>query len=255
MPQGFSGVGLVHSHIRTVTGGKGIGTFWGNCPQLKVDFTPNAVERNESMTTARAPYRRMTQATQGSITLVTDEFNKKNVANTLLARVDEVAAGGSVNHTWPTGAVVSDVLSTPDKNPQSVVVTDSSGSPKTLLLNVNYTLDAFSGNVKLTDLTTGGPFVQPFKAAYTKGAVSVIAGLAVPAPELWFAIAGINADSGLPFAADIYRVRVDVAKTFSWINSEYQDFELSGSLLQDSTKVANAVGGQFYSIALPSTHE
>lgn len=255
MTQGLSGVGLVTSHKRTVAGGKGIGAFWGNCPKVELAFSPNSVERNESMTVARSPHRRMTQATSATLTLVTDEFNKKNVAQTLLAKVDEVAAGGVVAHTCPTGALVGDVLAAPDMNITSVTVTDSTGSPKTLALNTNYTLDAFSGHVTLTDITTGGPYVQPFKINYTKGQVSVIAGMAVAAPELWVAIAGTNADNGKRFHADIYRVRMDIAKAVQFINSEYQDFELTGSALLDSTKAVDAIGGQVFRMGLPFDHD
>jgi hypothetical protein len=257
MTQGFSGVGLITSHKRTTAGAKGIGTFWGNCPRYEIQMTPQAVERNSSMDVARSPLRRMTQATQAAVTIVTDEFNKKNVARATQGRIDEVADDPvtTVNKTHPTGAVVGDVLATDDLNINSLVVTDSSGSPKTLTLGVNYTADLFSGHVTLLDLTTGGPYVQPFKTANKKGAVSVISGLAVAAEELWIAFSGTNADNGLRCHQDTYRVRLDPASVLQFINSEYQDFELKGTALLDSTKLANSVGGQIFRIGLPSTHE
>lgn len=255
--QGFSGVGLVTSFTRTPSGLQGIGTRWGNCPKYDLAVTPNAVERNSSMEVSRSPLRRMVQATQLAFTVVTDEFNKHNVARACQGRIDEVAADAvtTINVTHETGAVVGSVLAVKDKNVTDVVLTDSTGSPKTLVLGTNYTYDAFSGEAVITDLTAGGPWVQPFKTAYKKGAVTVISGLAIAAPELWFSLSGTNADNGLRVHQDTYRVRLDPASLFSYLNNDYNDFELKGSALIDSTKQVSDVGGQIYRLALPSTHE
>lgn len=255
--QGFSGVGLVTSYTRMAGGLQGIGTRWGNCPKYDLAASPNAVERASSMETTRSPLRRMVQATQMAFTVVTDEFNKHNVARACQARIDEVAAdaGTTLNVTHDTGALVGSVLAVKDKNVNTVVITDSTGSPKTLVLGTNYTYDTFSGEAVLTDLTTGGPYVQPFKTAYKKGAVTVISGLAVSSPELWFSLAGTNADNGQRFHQDTYRVRLDPASLFAYLNADYNDFELKGSALLDTTKQVSDVGGQIYRLALPSTHE
>lgn len=257
MSQGFSGVGLTSQHTRTAGGLKGIGYDWGNCPKLEISFTPTSVERNESMTTTRSPLRRMTKATQAAITIATDEFNKKNFANANAGRVDEVAADTvtTINHTWPTGAIVGDVLAVPQTNINTQVITDSSGSPKTLVAGTHYEVDLFAGRIKLLDLTTGGPYVQPFKSAHKQGAVTVIAGLAIATTEVWISLAGTNADNGQRGVLDCYRVRLDPAKVFQFINEDYADMELSGSVLLDSTKQAAAVGGQFFKFSLPSTHD
>lgn len=256
MTQGFSGVGLVSAHLRTSGGAKGIGQQLGNCPNFEVQFTPNSIERNSSMDVTRAPLRRLTQATQGAVSITCDEFKKSNLQKFLQARLDEVAASGStINYTFPTGALVGDVLGVPQTNITTQVITDSTGSPKTLTAGVNYEADAFAGQIRILDLTTGGPFVQPFKSAHQQGAVTVVAGLSVPQVDYWLAIAGTNADNGSRGAGNFYRCRMDVAAAIKWINEGYQDFEWKGSLLQDTTKLSSAVGGQYYSWSMESTHE
>lgn len=257
MSQGFSGVGLVKSHKRTPAGAKGLGAEWGNCPKLDIALQPDSTERNSSMDTARSPLRRMTKRTSGTITAVTDEFKKKNIERAFFARVDEVAADAvtTINYTFPTGAIVGDVLGVPQTNINSQVITDSSGSPKTLVAGVNYEADNFAGDIKLLDLTTGGPYVQPFKSAHKQGAVSVVAGLAVASLEEWVTMAGTNVDSGQRGVLNCYRVRWDPAKVWQFINDDYADFELTGSVLQDTTKQAAAVGGQSFMFSLPATHE
>ena len=257
MTQGFSGVGRVNIHTRAGAGGKGIGRFVGNCPKLSIKFEPKSVERNESVTTNRAPNRRMTQATGAGIELVTDEFNKKNFALAMSARIDEIAADTvtTINETLPTGAAVGDVLSVAKRNINTLVVTDSTGSPKTLVLGTDYDVDLFSGDITILDLTTNGPFVQPFHAAYKQGAVTVLAGLSVASLEVWLALNGTNADTGQKGVLDTFRVRLDAAQVVDFINNDYQDFAINGAVLQDTTKVANSVGGQYFQFALPSTHE
>lgn len=256
MTQGFSGVGKVKSFTR-VNNQKGLGFEFGNCPKLEIRLNPVSVEKKSSMDTSRSTLRRMTQSTEGTISLACDEFNKRNVAAFFNARVDEVVADAvtTINHTCPTGAVVGDVLGVPQANVTSQVITDSTGSPKTLVAGTNYEQDAFSGDIKLLDLTTGGPYVQPFKSAHKQGAVTVIAGLAVPATEIWLGFAGTNADNGLRSGMDAYRVRLDPAQVFQFINEGYQDMEIGGSALQDPTKQIAAVGGQVFRVTLPSTHE
>lgn len=257
MSQGFSGVGLVNIHARTVGGAKGLGYFVGNCPKLSLKFDPKTVERNESMTTSRSPLRRMTQATSCSIELVTDEFNKKNFALATRGRVDEVAddAVTTINDVFPSGAVVGSILACSKRNINTLVVTDSTGSPKTLVLGTNYTVDLFSGDITIINLTVGAPYVQPFKAAFKQGAVTVMAGLAVPDSELWIAMNGTNADNGLKGMLDCFRVRLDPAQTMDFLNNDYNDFAINGSVLIDSTKLPAAVGGQNFQFSIPSTHE
>lgn len=257
MAAGFSGVGLVSVAPRLASGLAGIGRFLGNCPSLKVSHSPDSVERNESMTTARGPYRRMTKTTQATIELVCDEFSKDNLAMFLFGRVDTVAAGGTVAATafagGATTAKVGSVLLMPDKNVTAVVITDSTGSPKTLVAGVNYDLDAFNGSIRLLDITTGGPFVQPFKYAYTKGAVDVVSGLAVPDQELWLNMAGTNVDTGERGVFDAYRCRFTPTENMDLINNDYQDYTLKGSILLDSTKTNAGVGGQYYRFSVPTT--
>ena len=257
MTQGFSGVGLVNIHTRTATGGKGIGRFIGNCPKLSIKFNPKTVERNESMFTARSPLRRMTQATQAQIELVTDEFNKKNFALAVRGRIDEVVADAAttLNTVFPLGTVVGDVLSLGKYNVNTVVITDSTGAPKTLVAGVNYVVDLFSGDVSLIDLTVGGPYVLPLKGAFKQGAVTVMSGLAVADTELWISMNGTNADDGQKGVLDCYRVRLDPTQSIDFINNDYQDFAISGSVLIDGTKQASAIGGQNFAFAVPSTHE
>lgn len=250
---GFSGVGKVTLAPRLVSGLPGFGRFVGNCPKLDISFSPDAVERASSMDPSRGPLRRMTRATGAQIELVTDEFSKKNFALAVSGRVDAVAASGSaVTGQWLAGAAVGDTLFLPGKNVSNLVVTDSTGTPKTLASG-QYTLDAFNGSLVLNDITTGGAYVQPFKYSYDRGAVDVISGLVVVDQELWLNMAGTNVDTGERGVLDTYRVRFATADLVSYINSDYNDFTLKGTVLQDLTKQTADVGGNFFKFTVPTT--
>lgn len=251
---GFSGVGKVSLAERLVSGLPNVARAMGNCPGLTLTLTPNSVERNSSMDTARGPLRRMTTATQGALEVVCDEYLKANIVQFVFGRMDTVAAGGTVAATnFPTGAVVGSVLLMPDKNVSSVVITDSTGSPKTLVAGTNYELDAFNGSITILDLTTGGAYVQPLKYAYTKGAVDVVSGLVAADKEYHLNMAGTNADTGERGVLDAYRVRFSPAENIQFINAQYQDYTLRGSILQDSTKTASGVGGNYFKWSVPTT--
>jgi hypothetical protein len=252
---GFSGVGLVNLHRRTSSGGKGIGRFVGNTNKLDLAFDPKSVERASSMNVARAPLRRMTQSTGATLTLVTDESSKANWAWATHGRVDTVASDvGTLNEVLPTDLVAGDIVSVANKNINTLVVTDSTGAPVTLVVGVNYTVDLFSGDITIVDLDVeGDPVVQPLKAAYKKGAVDVIAGLSVPDKDYWITLNGVNADTGEAGVLDIFRVRFDPAKLLSFISTDYLDFELGGTALIDTTKQADDIGGQIFRFTVAST--
>lgn len=258
MTQGFSGVGKVTSYERTAGGLPGRGVFWGNCPKLTLSHTPNVVERNSSMSVERGPLRRMTQSTAAAIEVVCDEFNKANVSRSLLARVDDVAAQTAQTYTCPVSDVaIGDSLKLPHRNISNLVVKDStSGTAKTLPVTA-YELDSFDGSIVIKSLvpTGGGTITQPLKFEYDKGAVTVMAGLALPETEIWLGMSGVNADTGEPGVLDVFRVRFAVADVMDFINAEYQDFTLKGTVLQDTTRTTETVGGKYYQFTLPEDHE
>lgn len=257
MSAGFSGVGIVSIAPRLVTGFPGIAQDMGNCPSVKVAHSASPVERNSSRDTARGPNRRMPGNTAGAIEIVCDEYSKPNMVRFLFGRLDTVAAGAVVATTpfagGATTAVVGSVLLMPDKNVSAVVITDSTGAPKTLVAGVNYELDAFNGSIKLLDITTGDPYVQPFKYSYTKGAVDVISGLARADEEVWVNMAGTNVDTGERGVFDAYRCRFSATENWDLINEGYQDFTIKGAILQDATKTNAGVGGQYYKWSVPTT--
>jgi hypothetical protein len=170
-----------------------------------------------------------------------------------LGREDAVAANGTTaTYTFPVStAVVGNVFKLPYKNITVTAVKDSTGTPKTLP-PASYKVDAFDGSITLLDVTTGGAYVQPFKADYTRGAVAVLSGLASPEKEVWVGMSGINTDTGKAGVFDAFRVRFSVADVLEFINNDFQDYTLKGTVLADPVRLLGDVGGQYYSFTVPT---
>ncbi|WP_290889378.1 hypothetical protein [Arenimonas sp.] len=248
---GFSGQGKVWIGGRTV-GGNAEGLKWvGNAPAFSVALTEDVSERNESFSGARLPFRRATRAKQATIQVSFDEWNKENLARLLQATVTTVAAGAAVvGEVAPSGLVVGDKVILAGQNVSAVSVVDSTGSPKTLP-PASYELNAAAGSWELKDLTTGAPYVQPFKTTYTPGQRQVIAPFNSGNPEQWIRFEGVNTDDNTPVIVDLYRVRMSPTRELPLINDDFATFEVEGSVLVDSTKPSGGTLGQFGRIILP----
>jgi hypothetical protein len=245
---GFSGQGKVRVGTRLVTGLPGPSRWLGNASVFRLAQNEDTVERKESYTGNRLPNRRMTRGRGGELTITFDEYSKESMAWALLGATTALAGAGAVtNWVAPTGFVVGDTIILPDKNVSAVTVTDSTGSPKTLPSG-QYTLDAFAGTIELNDITTGGPYVQPFKVSYTAGAVNVIGGFKLLAPEVYVRLDGINTDDNSRVIVDVFRARLSPARQVDFISDDFADFELVGATLADLTRSTSSAGGQFYSI-------
>ncbi|MDO9094436.1 MAG: hypothetical protein Q8R98_04285 [Rubrivivax sp.] len=249
---GFSGQGKVLIGARQSNGLPGILRWIGNASVFRVAQNEDTVERSESYTGNRLPNRRMTRSRGGEITIVFDEFSPENMAIALLGQNTLVAAAAAVtNYGFPTGAVVGDSLIMPAKNVTAVTVVDSTGSPKTLVAGTNYELDAFAGRIDILNLTSGAPYVQPFKANFTPGAHNVQGAFKLLSTELYIRMDGINTDDNSRVICDVFRNRLSPARQLDLINEDFNDFELAGSVLADLTRSAASAGGQFYSLTTP----
>lgn len=245
---GFSGQGKIRVGTRLSTGLPGPSRWLGNASKFTLGQNEDTVERKESYTGNRLPHRKMTRGRGGELSITFDEWTHEGAAWALLGATTTVAAGAAVsNWVAPTGFVQGDTILLPHKNVSAVTVIDSSGSPKTLPTG-QYTLDAFAGSIELDDITAGGAYVQPFKVSYTPGAVSVIGGFKLLAPEIYVRLDGINTDDNSRVIVDVFRARLSPARQVDFISDDFADFELQGATLADLTRASNSAGGQFYSI-------
>jgi hypothetical protein len=249
---GFSGQGKVLIGTRNADGTPGLLAWLGNASVCTLTVEEDSEERNESYSGSRLPLRKLTRSRKGTLAMKFDEFTNDNMVLGLAASKTVVAPAGAVaGYAFPAGAAIGNFLVVPHKNVSAVALKDSTGAPKTLTLNTNYRLDAFAGSMELIDITTGGPFVQPFKADFTPGGYTKIGALNQAAVDRYIRFDGINTDDGSRIVADIYRARIKPIKEFVFIGDNYVDFEMEGTVLNDPTKLAASADGQFFSIVTP----
>ena len=216
----------------------------GNVAELKLSLKTDVLEHYESQSGQRALDHRMVKQKSATVNLTIEEFTKENLALALYGN-HVVGTGGTVT-AEPVGGdapVVGDRYFLAHPKVADLVVTDSAGTPATLVLGTHYTADTDFGAIQLLDVAS---FTAPFKASYAYGIATEIGIFTQALPERYLRLEGINTAQGnAKVLVELFGVAFDPLKEISFISDEYNKFELEGSLLADPTKPIDAVLGQF----------
>lgn len=214
-------------------------------PDLKVSLSVETIEHKESYSGQRLTDLQLIKSKDGEFSCTLEELSAENLELSLFGVTSSVTAGSVTAEVLPTGIAAGDTRLLANQFVSSVVIKDSSATPKTLPSG-QYTVHAGQGAIRFDDITAGGPYVQPFKVDYAYGAAKRSAMFRAPQPEVWLRFDGINtADGNKPIIVDLYRVVINPTKDLSLISDELQRFELSGRVLADVTKDASGPLGQF----------
>ena len=216
----------------------------GNVAELKLSLKTDVLEHYESQSGQRSLDNRMIKSKSATINLSIEEFTKENLALALYG-THVATASGTVTDEPIGGAVpvVGDRYFLAHPKVSTLVVKDSAGTPATLTLGTHYTADTDFGAIQFLD-TTG--LTAPFKASYAFGDVSEIGIFTQPLPERYLRLEGLNTAQGnAKVLVELYRVAFDPLKELALISTEYNKFDLEGSLLADATKPYDAVLGTF----------
>jgi len=249
----FRGQGRVFLGLRDASGNPKNLRYIGNVPELKIALEVTTLEHKESTSGQSLQDFRQDVGKKATASITMENFTKENMAMALRGTVNAISAGsaitGEVLGAGSTTAAVGDILVFAKRNASAVVIKDSTGSPKTLTANTNYKLNAVGGHIELLDLTTGGPFVQPFKADYTPGISNEVGLFTDSAKEYFLRFEGLNtANSNAPVVVDLFRFVMAPSKSMDLIIDELGKFPLDGSLLYDSARPSTGVLGQFGAI-------
>lgn len=248
----FSGRGKLYVYTRDTLGNPQAGRWVGNVPELKVAFSTERIVHMESYSGQNLQDVNIQKSTECSVSFILEDFSKENLALALYGTALSVSSGVAITAEKlggtpdVTSLAVGQSFVAAKRNGTSVVVKDSTGSPKTLTLNTNYTLDAASMTIVLTDVTTGGPFVGPLKVDYTPGASTEVGMFSATPVDLFLRFVGMNkVDSSKAVTVDLYRVSLDPTSDFNLLTEELSQMPLAGTALVDSTKASTASLGQF----------
>jgi hypothetical protein len=246
----FSGQGRVYIGARDSSGNPQGLSFVGNVPELKVSLSVETLEHQESTSGQRLTDLQLIKTKKGEFSCTLEELIAVNLSLALYGSTVEQTSGSVTAEALPNPTTVGSLYLLAKQNVSSVVVKDSSATPKTLPSS-QYSLNAKHGSLSITNKSTGGPYVEPFKIDYAYGTAQSTALFTQPLPERWVRFEGLNtADSNREVVIDLYRVAINPAKELSIITDELLKFELSGQVLADTLKPAAGDLGQFGRIVL-----
>ena len=223
--------------------------YLGNVPEGGLLFSTDVFTHSESTTGQRLEDLRIPRSKSAKISLTLEDFSKENLALALYGAASAIASGSVTNEALPTTLVAGDYVRTAKPNISALVVTDSAGTPATLTAGTHYEItSAVHGTIKFLNV---GTFTQPFKLAYSNAAASNVNMFTQSAQELWVKFDAIETVSGQNNKlVELYRVLFDPTSDLQLINSETGKLPLAGSALYDSSKVSDAVLGQFGRVVL-----
>lgn len=217
----------------------------GDVPSIEIALATETVDHFESQSGNRLQDGRLQLGKTAGITLQFGHWTRKNLALGLYGS-DAVIAPGSVSaEQLPADLVVGDVFKLRQQQISSLVLTDSAGTPANLVEGVDYEIvSAAHGTGRILNL---GAYIQPFLADYEYQGGTKIALFDSAPPELFLKVDGKNtAEAFAPILAELYRVVFDPIGSMQLIHNEgYGQLEMTGSVLYDASKAADAELGQF----------
>lgn len=184
----------------------------------------------------------------GTIETEMSDINKANARLMFSARVTEVAASTATAEVISAALpAVGDILTLRRGLATSVVIKDSTGSPKSLVAGVNYNLrdGGIFGSLDIVDITTGGPFVGPLKADYSYGAQSRATLLSAADEEYVLRFEGVSKANNARYLYEFWRAKFGQADKTDLISADVAKPKVTISLLADTSKTEDGEFGQF----------
>lgn len=166
--------------------------------------------------------------------------------------VAEVSATAVTGEVLPAALVAGDTVALGGANPHfnltAVVVHDSAGSPATLALTTDYTVDAPNGMIHIVNV---GSYVQPFTVNYSHQDPLILAALAAGQVERWVRFNGFNvANANKLVDVDMFRAQLAPTAAFDLLPDDIGTMSLKAKLLADLSRPVTDPRGQYFSVAL-----
>ncbi len=243
----FSGQGKVYIGTRDTSGNPQGLIYVGNVPKLVVSPTVTTIEHQEATSGQRLVDLQLITAKKAAFDCTLEELLPSNLALALYGTSNTVTGGTPVvGEALPSAPVLGSLYLLKGQNVTAVSIKDSTPTTPLTLPPAGYTVNGPGGSIVFNDITTGGPYVQPFKVSYTPGASTNVAMFTQPLPERWVRFEGLNTANGnSPVIIDLYRVSILPTKALDMISNALMSFDLTGETLADMTKSADATLGMF----------
>lgn len=217
--------------------------WFGNAPTFELGLATQELTHKESYSGLRAIDARITTETNATVNITVDDFKETNLE--LATRGD----GSEIATTTSTETVLSGA---PELNTLYAVNAVGRVSGFSLTDNgvaisaTKYSWDA-SGVFQFNDVAG---MTGPIAATYTNAASRQVGVFKTAAPEIWTRLYGKNTavSVGSDFErmiVDIFKNRLDPAETISLISDEFNQLQMKGNALSDTTRAQSDPEGQF----------
>ncbi|MBS0599537.1 MAG: hypothetical protein JSR92_19945 [Proteobacteria bacterium] len=238
----FSFQGKIYIAERQSDGKPGPLRWPFNVPNLQLKLSSTTKEHKESYSGQRLTDARLITEVKCEVSMDLEDFDPDNLAMALYGAKASVTAGTVSAETLPTAAV-DDIIKLDHIGISSLVISDSAGTPATLVAGTDYEIESAPGGlVKILNL---GSYVQPFKAAYSYAAASNVAMFTTQPTNKYIVGDLINTVDGTRTLVRLYQVRFDPMAQLDVIGDDFNKMTLQGSCLADSVNGEDATLGYF----------
>ncbi|MFC5525213.1 hypothetical protein ACFPPA_05600 [Rhodanobacter ginsengisoli] len=249
----FSLQGKVWLGTRLITGRAGAMQWLGDNSELSLKLTTDKSERTESYSGQRLTSAVLQKAKKAEISIKPNQLNPRVLALALYANIVETIAGTVTAEPLPDGLVVGDTVVLDHPYSSAHVITDSTGTPVTLVPGTDYKVESAEASL-ITLLSLGSPaFTPPLKVAYSYAKSADTAMFTAPIPEKYLVFDGINTLTGEHLLLRLYRCQFDPVSQMDFISADLGELSLSGSVLFDTINAADATLGGFGKLQIPGS--
>lgn len=179
----------------------------------------------------------------GSMTL--KEKTAANLELILHGTKSQVVSGSVTLQSFESGILAGDIRLLPGRHVavSSLIIKDStSGTPLTLTLGTDYTVDLDYGVVTFVNL---GAYVQPFKASYSYAARNDVTILSKTVTNKAMLFEGLNLANGKKERFLLHNVTIDPASKVPGKSEDFNTYDLKFTVLKDPTKLPADALGQY----------
>lgn len=240
----FSGQGVVYAATRGTDGSVGAKDFrdLGNVPSLKLNLNTDVLEHKESRSGSHLEDLRLVRARTATITLTIESFNKENLMMLLYGTSSPISGAVVAAEAFPT-VVVGDVVALANPIIDEIAAFTVAATAGTPVLGTHYSVDKKAGMVTILSLSG---LTQPLNASYTHLAKTSVQMFKAGQIERYLKFSGLNtANSNAGAVVELYRVVFDPVSNFDLITDDLAQYELSGTVLFDSTRDLDSTLGGF----------
>ena len=251
----FYGQGRISLAERDATTGvPGKFIYVGDVSVLTGKMTTTQVKHMESNSGQRSLAASFTVEKAMTVDMTLHSLSTANLAIAMRGAVVTTAGGTATAESLGASLDVGDVVYLANPGVSSLVITDSTGTPLTLVKDTDYAVDENFGRITILSV---GAYVQPFKAAYTYAARSAVGMFTTAQKYYALRYEGLDlANGNVPVIADYYKVSPGVLQELQHITTgtDVAGMAITGDVLLDSNKPATGPLGQFGSITKVAAH-